>query len=140
MSGQLHESYQEQTAGKAGSPRGFGIVFTVVFLIIGLFPLVKSKPPLLVFLALAAVMLIIALCRPALLERPNRWWLKLGELIYHITNPIILGIIFYCVVLPTGLIRRVFNRDPLGLKWQADAQTYWRKRDQDETIDFTRQF
>jgi hypothetical protein len=55
----------------------------------------------------------------------NRWWIKLGVFLGKVVSPVALGIVFYAVVVPIGFLMRVTNKDPLRLKREADARTYW---------------
>ena len=75
--------------------------------------------------ALAAAFLVAALLRPALLNPLNHLWLKFGLLLHKIVNPVIMALLFYGTVLPTGLIARAMGKDLLRLKREPDAASYW---------------
>ena len=74
---------------------------------------------------LAALFLIVALLRPAALNPLNRIWLKFGLLLHRIVNPVIMALVFYFAVLPTGLVLRAMGKDLLRLKREPGAATYW---------------
>jgi predicted membrane metal-binding protein len=112
-----------------GSDRSFGIVFAVVFSIIGLWPLLSSKPLRWWSLAIAAGFLIIAFTVPKILAPLNRVWMKFGLLLAAIISPIFLGILFYAVFMPIGLLVRMTGKDPLKLKLDRQAKSYWVSRD-----------
>ena len=66
-----------------------------------------------------------AILKPELLAGPNRLWIKLGLLLGKIVSPIALGIVFYCVVAPIGTLVRLTGKDPLRLKLDPRADSYW---------------
>jgi len=124
-----HETYSRDEVVKGSSDRAFGVVFTILFLVIGLAPLIGSSPVRIWSLILAAVILSIALIRPVLLAPFNRAWMKFGLLLHKITNPIIMGLIFFLAVTPTALIMRALGKDPLRRKLDPSAKSYWIDRD-----------
>ena len=74
---------------------------------------------------LAALLLAAALVRPAILNPLNRVWLKFGLLLHAVVNPLVMALLFYGTVLPTGLVMRAMGKDLLRLKRQPDADSYW---------------
>lgn len=114
---------------KQSSDRFFGLTFFVVFLIIALWPLLKHGPIRLPLLGIALGFLAVSLIAPALLGPANRLWLKFGALLHSITSPIILGIMFYLVILPIGLIMRLLGKDLLRLKFDRASSSYWIRRE-----------
>jgi hypothetical protein len=124
-----HESYERKDEVQGSSNRTFGIVFAVVFTIIGLLPLVLGGGVRLWALAVAAAFLGVALIAPAVLAPLNRLWLKFGMLLHRVVNPIVLGIMFFAVITPIGLLMRLFGKDPLRLKFDGAVQSYWIPRD-----------
>jgi Saxitoxin biosynthesis operon protein SxtJ len=77
---------------------------------------------------LALVLAILSLCMARILAPFRRGWLKLGGLLAHVINPLVIGLIFVVVVVPCGALMRLFGRDPLSLKWDAAKPTYWVSR------------
>ncbi len=110
---------------KGSSDRGFGIVFTVVFVIIGLFPLLSGEGPRIWALAVAAVFLAATVIHPRVLSPLNRVWTLFGLLLHKVTNPIIMGVVFFIAVTPTALIMKMRGKDPLKRKLDRQAKTYW---------------
>jgi len=94
-SGANHESFVREEDVKSSSDRSFGIVFTVVFAIIGLWPLTGGNGVRLWSLGIAGLILAAALIHPVLLAPANRLWMKFGLLLHRITNPIIMGLVFF---------------------------------------------
>jgi len=124
-----HETFTRDEAVKGSSDRSFGIVFTILFVVIGLWPLWSDGDVRNWSLILAAFILAVALIRPALLAAFNRAWMKFGLLLHKITNPIIMGLIFFLAVTPTALIMRAMGKDPLRRKFDQSAPSYWIDRD-----------
>ena len=124
----LHEPTSHDEPAKGSSDRGFGIVFTVFFALIGLAPLVSGKPVRIWSVALAGVLLAVALIRPGLLAPLNRLWTKFGLLLHRITNPIIMAAVFFVAVTPTALLMKAFGKDPLHRRFDRGARSYWIER------------
>ena len=124
-----HESYRERETVKGSSNRAFGIVFTVVFTAIGLFPLVNSGALRWWAIGIAALFLLAAFAYPKSLSPLNRLWTRFGLLLHRVVNPLVMGLLFFLVVTPIALLMRIFGKRPLQLKTDPDAQTYWIPRD-----------
>ena len=120
-----HEDLSRDQEIEGSSDRSFGLVFTAVILLIAIWPLFYRESPRWWAVALATVFAIIATWKPALLAGLNRLWLKLGLLLGKIVSPIALGILFYGVVAPIGLVMRLTGKDPLRLKLDSGANSYW---------------
>ena len=114
---------------KRSSEKSFGILFFVVFAIIGLWPLLNGNPIRIWSLLIAAAILAIAIFKPNILTPFNNTWIKLGEKIGHIIVPIIMFLIFIFVVTPIGLILKLFRKDILNLKFSKNSNSYWIKRE-----------
>jgi hypothetical protein len=124
----FHEDFTRKAEEKLGSDRIFGLVFTSVFLIIALFPLIASGEPRAWALVIAALFGIPTTFFPQVLQPLNKLWAKCGLLLQMIINPIILGTIFFLTILPTGIIMRLMGKDPLKLRFDAAATSYWVER------------
>jgi hypothetical protein len=123
-----HESYERREEVRGSSDRAFGAVFSVVFAIIGLLPMAFGGGARLWSLVVAAIFALIAMARPVLLAPLNRLWLRFGLLLHRIVSPLILGIMFYLVVTPMGLLMRAVGKDLLRLKFDSALQSYWIER------------
>lgn len=126
---QSHEDFSRHQEIKAGSERAFGLVFAAVFLIIGLWPLVKGADPRLWALPVAGLFALLALAAPRALRPLNLLWFRFGLLLHAIVNPVIMGLLFFTTVTPIALIMRILGKDPLRLKFDKVATTYWIERD-----------
>ena len=109
---------------KVGSNKSFGIVFFVVFLLISLYPLLNNESIRLWSLIVAIIFLILGVLNSNFLSPLNKLWFKFGILLGKIISPIVMGIIFFLVVSPIGLIMRLFGKDVLNLKYN-DYKSYW---------------
>ena len=65
-----------------------------------------------------------ALIAPVSLHPVYRAWMKFGAVINRVTSPLILGIVFFLVIMPVGLVRRAFGRDSLARQFDAELSTY----------------
>ena len=124
-----HEDFSRTHDIKASSNRTFGWVFTAVFLITAIWPLLSGRSLRWWSLVVATVFLLITLIAPALLAVPNRLWLRFGVLLNRIISPIALAFLFYVVVTPLGALMRLFGKDSLRLRGGNEHESYWIKRD-----------
>jgi hypothetical protein len=124
-----HESYDRTDAPAGGSDRAFGFVFAIVFVVIGVYPWVFGGGVHGWSIAVAALFLLASLVRPALLAPLNRWWTRFGALLHRVVSPIVLGFMFFAVITPMGLVRRMLVKDPLRLRFDRQAASYWVPRE-----------
>ena len=120
-----HEAYSRDDKIVAGSDRAFGLVMAAAFGIVTLlnawhfgrlWPWTGGA---------ATLFLAAAMLRPTLLHPLNRLWLKFGLLLHRVVNPVVMALLFYGTVLPTGLVMRALGKDLLRLKRQPEATSYW---------------
>jgi hypothetical protein len=124
----MHENLSRLEEVPISSERAFGLVFVLVFLIVGCLPLIDGESPRVWAIVIAAALVGITLVAPRLLRWPNRLWMSFGLLLHRIVSPIALGLIFYAAVLPTGLLLRLFGKDLLRLRREPRSRTYWIER------------
>jgi len=122
---QLHEDFSREEEVKAGTDRGFGLVFAGVFGIVTAISLWRSGTTWHWSLPVAVAFLAIALIYPRILSPLNRLWLKFGLLLYKVMNPLILGLLFFVTIMPIGLVMRAFGKDFLRLRRDPNAKSYW---------------
>ena len=110
------------------SNRSFGFLFFVVFLIIGLWPLKNGGNINSYFLIASAIFLILGLINSKILSPLNKLWIKFGEILGIVIEPIVMAIVYFIFLTPVSLIVRVFGKDLLGLKFLKEKKSYWIKR------------
>ena len=106
------------------SNRSFGLVFFAVFLIISTWPLLDNQDIRIWSLIISLVFLILGILNSNLLKPFNKIWFKFGMLLGNIVSPIIMSLVFFLVVTPTGYLMRFFGKDLLKLK-KNKSNTYW---------------
>lgn len=111
------------------SERRFGVLFTFLFAFAAVYGYLKGWQPSMsvAFGVVGLLFALTTLLSPKLLAPLNRWWFLLGELLGKIVSPIVLGVIFFGVLTPIGLITRAFGRDPLRLK-KRSIESEWIER------------
>jgi hypothetical protein len=120
-----HENFSRDEAVSIGSDRSFGLVMAAGFAVFTSLSVWREGRAWPALATIAMFFLVAALLVPAALNPLNRAWLKLGLLLHKIINPVVMGLVFYGTVLPTGLVMRAMGRDLLRLKPQPKAQSYW---------------
>ena len=105
----------------------FGILFFIFFLIIGFFPLISVGIIRIWSVVLSLVFLIITIIRPNLFTFLNRSWIQFGIFLGKIISPIVMGLVFFFVVTPIGILVRILKKDVMGLK--RGAFSYWINRE-----------
>ena len=111
-----------------GSDRVFGFFFAVLSGAIGGYALWSARPWGWLFVGAAALLALAAATAPRVLNRANRAWFALGMLLARIVNPVVMGVLFFLVVTPMGLLMRAFGKRPLSLRFEPGAPTYWIER------------
>lgn len=120
-----HEAFTRDETIVAGSDRAFGLVMAAAFGIVTLLNAWYAGRVWPWTAGVAALFMAAALLRPAMLNPLNRLWLKFGLLLHSVVNPVVMALLFYGTVLPTGLIMRALGKDLLRLKRQPEAESYW---------------
>ena len=113
---------------KTGSNKSFGIVFFVIFIIIALWPLLKDENIRVWSIIVSITFLTLGLLNSKILTPLNKLWMRLGILLGAIVSPIVMGVIYFGVITPIGLIMKVFGKDVLNLKLDKNKTTYWLKK------------
>ena len=110
------------------SNKSFGLLFFVVFLIIGLWPLKNGENLNIYLITASVVFLILGLLNSKLLTPLNKSWIKLGEILGIIIAPIVMALVYFVILTPVSFIVRMFGKDLLNLKFLKEKDTYWIKR------------
>jgi hypothetical protein len=127
-----HEDFRRTEEVKGSSDRGFGLTVGGILLLIAAVRVWLHDGYGTVDLVLGAVglcLVVLALVRAQSLAVLNRGWTKLGLLMFKVVNPIVLALIYLTTIVPIGLVMRAFGHDPLRLKRDPQASTYWVRRE-----------
>ena len=116
---------QNNSKIKINSNRSFGIVFFFVFVIVSLWPLINENSLRVWSIFVAIIFLILGLMNSKLLTPLNILWFKFGKLLGFIIAPIVMGIVFFVVITPTGLIMKIIGKDLLNNKYNNKIKSYW---------------
>lgn len=128
MSSGLHERFDRDDHGQASSERGFGLVMAAAFAVLASIViyhhagLTRAGE---VLLAIALAFLALALTRPAWLAPLNRVWFRFSILLYRLTNPVLMLLIYSVAMVPMGLLLKLCGKDPLHRRFDAKAESYW---------------
>ena len=118
---------------KTSSNRSFGLVFFVVFLIVALWPLKSGEDIRIWSLTLSIIFFSLGMLNSKLLTPLNKLWFKFGILLGSIVSPIVMGIVYFVVVTPIGVLMRLLGKDLLKTTKTKSISTYWMKRDKKQT-------
>lgn len=147
-----HESLSRHETPQGSSDRSFGLVFSAFFFILATlsyfsrlprfltvenlparpylsqYPILADHPLVTLYGVVGLIFLIVAIILPQILAPLNWVWTKFGLLLHRIVSPIVLAVVFFLVLTPIGLIMRFFGADPLRLKFDPSAKSYWIER------------
>jgi hypothetical protein len=133
-----HEDFSREEEIEGSTDRGFGLTVGGILLGIAVLRLVLGwwAAGTVTFGwaeqalgGIGLVLVVLGLGRPSSLSLLNRAWTRLGLLLFKVVNPVVLGLIFLVTIIPIGLIMRAFGKDPLRLKFDRSAESYWIERD-----------
>lgn len=108
-----------------GSEKGFGIVFAIIFLLIGLYPLLEGNEVRMWSVMMATVLSALAYVAPKVLSVPNKLWFRMATAMGTVLAPLVMAFIYIISVVPIGLIMRLAGKDLLRKKLDRNATTYW---------------
>jgi Saxitoxin biosynthesis operon protein SxtJ len=120
-----HEDFSRQEEIRPSSERSFGLVIAIFFLIVTFWPLTRAEPIRWWALGMAAVFAALALLWAPALTPLNKAWTKFGILLYRTVSPVVMAILFYVTVTPIALLMRLLGKDPLRLRRDPKAGSYW---------------
>ncbi|HTH17378.1 MAG TPA: SxtJ family membrane protein [Magnetospirillum sp.] len=124
----MNEHQSHAGAVQMGSERSFGLVFAAFFVLVGLWPLKNGGEVRVWALGAAAGFLLAALVAPKALKPLNLVWFKLGLALHKVVTPVVMGLLFFVTVTPVGLLMRATGQDPMRLKRDPKARSYWIER------------
>ena len=110
------------------SNKSFGLLFFIVFLILGLWPLKNSGDLNYYLVGVSGIFLVLGLTNSKLLSPLNKAWIKFGEILGLIIAPIVMALVYFIFLTPISLIVRLFGKDLLKVKFDKKINSYWIKR------------
>ena len=110
---------------KISSNKSFGLVFFVIFIIIALWPLLNDGNIRIWSIIVSIIFLILGLLNSKILTPFNKLWMRLGDILGIIVSPIVMGVVYFGIITPIGLIMKLFGKDVLNLKLDKNKKTYW---------------
>jgi hypothetical protein len=124
-----HELQERDEVVKTSSDRSFGLVFAGFFVLLGGLSVYKGDQRWEVWFPLGVLFGVLALTAPQVLAPLNRVWAKFGLLLHAIISPVVIGLLFCVCITPIGFLMRLFGKDPLRLRFERDAPSYWIQRE-----------
>ena len=119
----------EKASVKISSNRSFGLLFFIVFLAISLWPLKSQEDLRLWAFILALIFFVLGILNSKFLTPLNKLWMKFGIFLGSIISPFVMGVVFFMVVTPVGLIMRFLGKDLLRINKSKFVSTYWISRE-----------
>lgn len=132
MRANFHEDLAREPEIESGSNRAFGLVMAAACSIISGIGLWAGTSHWPFWLAAAIAFAITAWLWPAVLAPLNRFWFRLGRLLHRIVNPLVMGLLFFVVITPVGLLMRLCGKRPLALEFERESTSYWLSRKESE--------
>ena len=118
---------------KIGTNKSFGFVFFVIFIVIALWPLLNDGNIRIWSVILSLVFLILGFLNSKILTPLNKLWFKFGKLLGFIVAPIVMGVIFFLIITPTGFIMKMLGKDLLNKKYNNKIKSYWINREKSKS-------
>ncbi len=121
--------YQENLELKTSSERSFGLLFSSVLILFGLYPLIYGEMLTLWSIAVGVVILLFSIFRPMIFKYPNILWIKIGIALGKIVSPVVLGVVYIFSVVPLGLLFIILKKDLINKSIQIEKDSYWEDRE-----------
>ena len=113
---------------KKSSNRSFGILFFIVILAFGLWPITKNNDPNLFLIIISIIFLVLGILNSKILTPFNNLWIKFGEVLGKVIAPVVMALVYFTILTPISLLLKIFGKDLLGLRLSKKINTYWIKR------------
>jgi hypothetical protein len=124
----INDSIENRNVVRPGTDRSFGLIFAVFFGVVALYRFYSGADQVAIWFVCCLAFTSVALVIPLILHPLNIAWFKFGMLLHHIVSPISLGIMFFLVITPYGLLMRFLGKRPLLLDYDPIAKSYWIER------------
>jgi hypothetical protein len=122
---QTHELFDRKHEVAEPSERSFGLVFACFFIFVAGLRMLHGHADAAWWAVVAGIFALLAIFWKAPLAPLNRLWARVGRLLHAIVSPLVMGLIFFVAVVPTGLLLRLLGRDLLRLRRDPALTTYW---------------
>ena len=132
MRASFHENLARGSDVQPGSNRAFGLVIATACCIVAVFGFWAGTAHWAFWLGAAVALAVAAWKWPGLLAPLNQLWFRLGLALHRVVNPLVMGLLFFVVITPVGLLLRLWNRRPLALGFEREGASYWLIRDKSE--------
>jgi hypothetical protein len=126
---QLHEDLRREEEAHGSSDRSFGLVFAGFCALIAALGWWKGRSLAPYWTGAAVAFATVALARPSLLAPLNCAWTRLGLLLFHVVNPVVMFLLYALAIVPGGVVMRLLGKDPLRLRFESEAPSYWIPRE-----------
>ena len=113
------------TEPKMLSNRSFGLIFSAIFMVFSIYPVLFGNGLRIWTLIISLLFFSAAVLVPSILTPLNKLWVKFGLFMHSIINPILMGLVFFLTVLPTGIIIKCLGKDPMNRKFDNNSKSYW---------------
>ena len=110
---------------KISSNRNFGLVFFIVFLILGFWPITNGEGIRIWLVVISLIFLVLGMMKSKLLTPLNKLWFKFGMMLGAMVAPVVMGAVFFLVVTPIGIVMRIMGKDLINKKHDKKKETYW---------------
>ena len=107
------------------SNRNFGLVFFILFLILGFWPIINEGETRIWLVVISLIFLVLGMMKSKLLTPLNKLWFKFGMILGAIVAPVVMGAVFFLVVTPIGIVMRTIGKDLINKKYDKKKETYW---------------
>jgi len=124
-----HEDFARDETIEGSTDRGFGLVFAGVCAFVGTVKFFTGTAGMPYWFVAAAAFLAAALLFPKALAPLNRLWTRFGLVLYAVMNPLVMGLMFFLVITPIGLVMRLTGKDFLARRFDPAAPSYWVRRE-----------
>jgi hypothetical protein len=120
----------------------FGLLLSIFFFILAVYLIfIKSIFLGQFLLILSGTFFLVSIAIPKSLSRITKLWLRFGDILGRVVSPITLGLVFFILIAPIGMLTRLFGRDELLLK-KKNKKSYWlaRQKTDEKFNSFEKQF
>ena len=112
---------------KNDNNKSFGILFFIVFLLIAVWPIIELGTIRVWAIVISLIFLILGILNSKILTPLKTLWIKFGEFLGKIIAPIVMGLIYFIIITPIGILIRLLGKDLLNIKYNKN-KSYWIKR------------